>query len=97
MADTHTRDFPLARADTIPLDEIDVSHAELWRSDSHWPYFARLRREAPAHYCPQTLRANKSETIDWLMFTLEGAGARTDGHALTDAAFAGCRVRRHFA
>ncbi len=54
MADTHTRDFPLARADTIPLDEIDVSHAELWRTDSHWPYFARLRREAPVHYCPQS-------------------------------------------
>jgi hypothetical protein len=34
------------------------------------------------------LRANKRETTTRLKFTLEGAGERTDGHALTDAAFA---------
>ncbi|WP_420833244.1 hypothetical protein [Roseovarius tolerans] len=43
------------------------------------------------------LRANNSETFDRLKFTLEGAGERTDGHALTDTTFIGCRVRRHFA
>jgi len=35
-----------------------------------------------------SLRANKRETTTRLKFTLEGAGERTDGHALTDAAFA---------
>jgi len=32
-----------------------------------------------------TLRANKSETIDMLKFTLEGAGERSDGNARTSA------------
>ena len=43
------------RARTIPLEEIDVSHPELWRTDSHWPYFERLRREDPVHYCADSL------------------------------------------
>jgi len=34
-----------------------------------------------------TLRANKSETIEWLKFTLEGVGERTHGYALEDSAF----------
>jgi hypothetical protein len=33
--------------DQIPLAEIDVSEAALYRNDSWRPYFARLRREAP--------------------------------------------------
>jgi len=43
------------RARSIPLDEIDVSHPELWRTDTHWPYFERLRREDPVHYCRDSL------------------------------------------
>jgi hypothetical protein len=35
--------------------------------------------------CP--LRANKSETIEWLKFTLEGVGERTHGYAFEDTAF----------
>jgi cytochrome P450/MFS family permease len=38
-------------AETIPLEDIDVSDLELWRINSHWAYFARLRREDPVHYC----------------------------------------------
>ena len=38
-------------AQTIALADIDVSNVELWRTDSHWPYFERLRREDPIHYC----------------------------------------------
>ena len=34
-----------------------------------------------------TLRANKSETIEWLKFTLEGVGERTHGYAFEDTAF----------
>ncbi|TQE93489.1 MAG: hypothetical protein FKY71_18175, partial [Spiribacter salinus] len=45
----------------------------------------------------EALRANKRETIDRLKFTLEGAGERIDGHALTDTAFVGCRIRRRIA
>ncbi len=36
---------------SIPLAEIDVSDPTLYESDSHWPYFERLRKEAPIHYC----------------------------------------------
>jgi cytochrome P450 len=35
----------------IALEDIDVSNIELWRTNSYWPYFARLRREDPVHYC----------------------------------------------
>ncbi len=35
---------------TIPLDQIDVSDPELYRSDRMWSYFARLRREDPVHF-----------------------------------------------
>ena len=51
MADGDARGEVIADPNSIPLDEIDVSDLELWRTDSHWPYFARLRREAPVHYC----------------------------------------------
>ena len=33
------------RAYSLPLDQFDPSDPELFRSDTHWPYFDRLRRE----------------------------------------------------
>ncbi|WP_298883741.1 cytochrome P450, partial [uncultured Bradyrhizobium sp.] len=39
----------------VPLDQIDVSNPELFRSNTMWDYFARLRREDPVHYCRQSL------------------------------------------
>jgi cytochrome P450 len=44
-------DTELEQIDTMPLGKLDVSDPELYRSDSWRPYFARLRREAPVHYC----------------------------------------------
>jgi len=38
----------------IPLEEIDVSKAEYYGTDSALPLFARLRREDPVHYCAQS-------------------------------------------
>lgn len=35
----------------IPLDKLNVSDPELFRSNRMWPYFERLRREDPVHYC----------------------------------------------
>ncbi|HVZ92574.1 MAG TPA: cytochrome P450 [Rhizomicrobium sp.] len=40
-----------ATAYEIALDRIDVSQPELFRTNSFWPYFERLRREDPVHYC----------------------------------------------
>ncbi|HWU13246.1 MAG TPA: cytochrome P450 [Caulobacter sp.] len=55
MADSAAAQSALDLASTIPLDEIDVSLPELWVTDSHWPYFERLRREDPVHYCRDSL------------------------------------------
>jgi len=37
------------RAYSIPLDEIEVADDELFRTDTFWPYFERLRKEDPVH------------------------------------------------
>ncbi len=39
----------------IPLEDIDVSDPELYRSNTMWGYFERLRREDPVHYCAKSL------------------------------------------
>ncbi|MBX3705978.1 MAG: cytochrome P450 [Pseudomonadales bacterium] len=39
---------------SIPLADIDVSQPELFRTDSHWDYFRRLRAEDPVHYCARS-------------------------------------------
>jgi cytochrome P450 len=36
------------------LETMDVSVAERFRDDNMWPFFARLRRDAPVHYCPES-------------------------------------------
>ena len=37
-----------------PLDAIDVSDPQLYQDDVWYPYFARLRREDPVHYCRES-------------------------------------------
>jgi cytochrome P450 len=46
---------PDTDARTRPLDTFDVSDPRLYQEDIWHPYFARLRREAPVHYCTQSL------------------------------------------
>lgn len=36
---------------SIPLEDIDVSDPMLFKADGIWPYFERLRKEDPVHYC----------------------------------------------
>jgi cytochrome P450 len=38
-----------------PLEEFDVSDPALYQNDTWYPYFERLRREAPIHYCRDSL------------------------------------------
>ena len=45
----------LTKADSVALDDMDVSDPKLYQDDIWYPYFARLRREAPVHYCRQSL------------------------------------------
>jgi cytochrome P450 len=44
----------MSAADTIPLASIDVADPRLYQEDRWRPYFARLRREAPVHYCAES-------------------------------------------
>ena len=39
---------------SMPLADIDLSDASLYASDAIHPYFARLRRDAPVHYCAKS-------------------------------------------
>src|SRR3954469_14616335 len=36
---------------SIPLEDLNVAKPELFRNDTVWPYFERLRQKAPVHYC----------------------------------------------
>jgi len=42
-----------------PLEDFHVADVALFTSDTHWPWFERLRAEDPVHYCP---RANTAPT-----------------------------------
>jgi cytochrome P450 len=35
----------------MPLEDFHPGNPELFRTDTIWPYFERLRNEAPVHYC----------------------------------------------
>jgi cytochrome P450 len=39
------------RAYAMPLDDFHVGDPELFETDSHWPFFQRLRAEDPVHFC----------------------------------------------
>ncbi|MGM0632235.1 MAG: cytochrome P450 [Pseudomonadota bacterium] len=36
---------------TMLLEEIDLAHPGIWHAGVHLPFLARLRRDAPIHYC----------------------------------------------
>ena len=39
---------------TLPLSAINVANPYLFGHDVHWPWFKRLREEAPVHYCAES-------------------------------------------
>ena len=39
---------------STPLDQINLANIELFAADAQWPWFERLRREEPVHYCSQS-------------------------------------------
>jgi cytochrome P450 len=43
------------RAYSISLDQFDPGDPELFRTDTFWPYFDRLRKEDPVHYCKESM------------------------------------------
>lgn len=38
---------------SMPLEKINVADALLFKNDAMWPFFERLRKEDPVHYCPE--------------------------------------------
>jgi cytochrome P450 len=56
MADDLATAFDAARAEAYatPLDKIDVSLNQRFADNTFWPFFERLRNEAPVHYCPES-------------------------------------------
>jgi cytochrome P450 len=52
MSGTTTTSARSARdnAYSVPIEQIHPADPELFRSDTLWPYFERLRRENPVHY-----------------------------------------------
>ncbi len=51
MAEAIDQKAHIADPYTMHLRDIDVSRPELMQYGVHWDYFARLREEAPVHYC----------------------------------------------
>jgi len=52
--ETKIKDLAAEEAANTPLDKFDVSDPERFRTDTHWPFFARLRKEAPVHCCAES-------------------------------------------
>ncbi len=77
---------------SVPLDEIDVSDAELFETDTHWGYFERLRKEDPVHYCAESdfgpywsvTRFNDIMTVEKNPETFSSAGSIVIGDPLPD-------------
>lgn len=36
---------------SMPLEEIDLAHPGIWEAGEYLPFLARLRRDAPVHFC----------------------------------------------
>ncbi|HZL00329.1 MAG TPA: cytochrome P450 [Caulobacteraceae bacterium] len=43
-----------AKAWATPLEDFNVGDPELFLTDSHWPWFERLRAEEPVHWCRES-------------------------------------------
>jgi cytochrome P450 len=52
---TRTIDAVRERAYSTPLDRFDVGNPELFQKYEFWPYFERLRKEDPVHYCKDSM------------------------------------------
>jgi cytochrome P450 len=49
------RETARERAASLPLEEFNPGDPELFRSEAFWPYFDRLRKEDPVHYCKDSM------------------------------------------
>ena len=49
-AESSRLDAAREHARSLPLSDLNPAQPELFRTDTHWPYFDRLRKEDPVHY-----------------------------------------------
>src|SRR6185436_1617038 len=54
MSVAHRTTSAEAEAYATPLAKIDISRADLYERDAQWPFFERLRKEDPVHYCAES-------------------------------------------
>src|SRR6201998_952088 len=55
LADDASQRSAKQRASSLPLADSEPGHPELFKTDTFWPYFDRLRREDPVHYCKDSM------------------------------------------
>ncbi len=79
-----------ARAYALPLEDMNPGDPELFRTDSFWPYFERLRAEDPVHYC-----RDSEFGPYWSVTRYEDIMAVDTNHAVfsSDAALGGITIR----
>ncbi len=49
------RSYSAEEAYSLPLAELDPGHPKLFQTNAMWPYFERLRAEAPVHYTRESI------------------------------------------
>src|SRR6201990_943304 len=54
-AESNRLDAAREHARSLPLSDLNPAQPELFRTDTHWPYFDRLRKEDPVHYCKDSM------------------------------------------
>ena len=45
---------PIPPACEIKIEDINLADPELWRGEGYWDRFARMRKEAPLHWCEES-------------------------------------------
>jgi cytochrome P450 len=55
LTEDETQKAARERAYSIPLEAFDPGDPELFKTDTFWPYFDRLRQEEPVHYCKDSI------------------------------------------
>ena len=92
MADgaTNLRDEARARAYSLPLEDLNPGDPDLFLNDAHWPYFERLRAEAPVHWCKDSEFGPY-----WSVTRYQDIMAVDTNHAVfsSDAALGGITIR----
>ena len=52
---THPTSIGAEDAATYPLEDLDISLPRRFQDNSFWPFFERMRREDPVHYCKDSI------------------------------------------